>query len=100
MVVSVNAAGFGLSVVLRLVDDRIKTFISGALKVILYTVLYLIIGLLCLNIVINIHLICSGLDPLILKLIASIGGGLSWVAVVVQIGIILGLIRRIKVKKP
>jgi hypothetical protein len=53
-----------------------------------------------LNIVINIHLICSVLDPLILKLIASIGGGLSWVAIVTQVGMILGLIRRVKVKKP
>ena len=98
MVISANVAGFGLSTVLRFQHDTIKTFLSGALKVVLYIVLYLMLGVLFLEIALNIELVYAELDDWILKFIASVGGGLSWVAIVSQIGLILGLIRRAKIK--
>lgn len=84
---------------MRFVDERVKTFVSGALRIVLYTVLYLIIGLIFLSIVINIHMISSTTDPLILKIVVSIGGGLSWVSILAQIGLVLGLIRWTRSKK-
>ena len=94
-----NAVGFGLSTLLRFYDEKVRIFLSGALAILLYAALYLAIGCLCLVFVAKIDLISNNFNTLLLKLITSIGTGFSWTAIITQIGLIFGLIRRVKVKK-
>lgn len=67
-------------------------------KIILYDLLYTILSTLILGIAMNINMISVTVDNTILSLFVSIGCGLSWVATLIPIGIVISLIKFVEQK--
>lgn len=68
-------------------------------RIILYDLLYIILSTLILGIAMNINMISVSVNNMILSLFVSIGCGLSWVATLIPIGIVISLIKFVEKKR-
>ncbi|HKZ94838.1 MAG TPA: hypothetical protein VJ249_09725 [Candidatus Bathyarchaeia archaeon] len=82
-----------ISFLLRWRHKKVKEFYEMMTKIVLYDLLYIVVGTLMLVIALNLNLVLTNVDATILALFISAGSGLSWVATLIPIGLIISLIR-------
>jgi len=91
-----RAAFLLISFLIRWLDKRVKLFFETMTIIIVYNIFYLITSALILIIAININTILVNVNNITLSLLVSIGSGLSWVAMLIPLCILISLIKSLE----